>query len=441
MEQEEGGKHMGPVLRFVNALAERIEKAHPDKLIDTLAYWYTEEPPALVRPRKNVRIRLCPIGICTAHSFGSCPRSAYFLKNLKAWSRITNQLYIWHYNTNFSHYLLPFPDFDELAADVPLYKQHGVVGLFMQGAYEKGGGGEMAWLRSYVLAKLLWNPSVDVNGVIGEFLQGVYGKAAPQMRGYLELLHREVRPRPAGLGAHLWIFNVPDYSDGLLTSGMDLLRQAEAAAQDEAAKRRVRKDRLSLEYLALLRAREYKVGGGSYGPTDLDGLKTQATAFIARIREYGIERLHEGQELKVEEIYWAGLQSYPVQTLENSSWRADIVPGLNARVVHLIDKSTGRDLLRRPPPGDRGYPAMGGISAGFYPDQHGRAWDVTWALESSSGSELHLNATAAGGLVLRRSYVLSSSGLSTKTVVENTGAAPQSVRRAGPRRTGSRRYR
>ncbi|MBI4890566.1 MAG: DUF4838 domain-containing protein [Acidobacteria bacterium] len=130
-EAEEGGKHIGPVLRFVNAVAERIEKRHPDKLIDTLAYWYTEEPPAQVRPRRNVRIRLCPIGICTSHSFGTCPRSAYFLKNLKAWSGITNQLYIWHYNTNFSHYLLPFPDFDELAADIPLYKERGVVGLFM----------------------------------------------------------------------------------------------------------------------------------------------------------------------------------------------------------------------------------------------------------------------------------------------------------------------
>jgi hypothetical protein len=427
VEQEEGGRHMGPVLRFVNAVAERIEKTSPDKLIDTLAYWYTEEPPALVRPRRNVRIRLCPIGICTSHSFGSCPRSAYFLKNLKAWSGITNQLYIWHYNTNFSHYLLPFPDFDELAADVPLYKQHGVVGLFMQGAYERGGGGEMAWLRSYVLARLLWNPSVDVAGVIDEFLQGVYGSAAPRMREYFELLHREVRPRPAGLGAHLWIFNVPDYSEALLTSGTQLLQQAEAAAESEEVRRRVRKDRLSLEYLGLLRARQYSVYGDVFTATDLNGLKTQAAAFMARIREYGIERLHEGQELKVEDEYWAGLRAHTVYTLENSAWRADIVPSLNARVVHLIDNSSNRDLVRRPPPGDRGYPALGGITAGFYTDQHGRAWDITWTVESSSASELHLKAAAEGGLVLRRAYVLSASGLSTKTVVENTGAAPQPV--------------
>jgi hypothetical protein len=427
VEQEEGGKHMGPVLRFVNALAERIEKSHPDKLIDTIAYWYTEEPPAKARPRPNVRIRLAPIGICTAHSFASCPRSAYFAKNLKAWSEITNQLYIWHYNTNFSHYLLPFPDFDELAADIPLYKKHGVAGLFMQGAYEEGGGGEMAWLRSYVLARLLWNPSVNVNEVIDEFFQGVYGGAARRMRMYFDLLHHEVRPRPAGLGAHLWIFNVPDYSEALLTTGMQLLRQAETEAGSEAVARAVRKDRLSLEYLALLRAREYRVDGGFYSPAGLAGLKKQAAEFLRQVREFGIERLHEGQDLKLEDAYWEGLQSHPVHTLENAVWRADIVPGLNGRVVRLIEKPSGRDLLRRPPPGDLGYPALGGIMAGFYPDQHGRAWDVNWTVESASAEEVRLGAQAPGGLRLRRIYSLEAGGLQTRTVVENTGQDAQPV--------------
>ncbi len=54
---------------------------------------------------------------------------------------------------------MPFPDFDELAADIPMYKRHGVVGLFMQGAYRRAAAAENAELRSYVMAKLLWDPS------------------------------------------------------------------------------------------------------------------------------------------------------------------------------------------------------------------------------------------------------------------------------------------
>ena len=66
-----------------------------------------------------------------AHPFEGCRHDAYFMDNLRAWSEITNQLYIWHYNTNFHHYLAPCPDFDELAADIPMYQRHGVVGIFL----------------------------------------------------------------------------------------------------------------------------------------------------------------------------------------------------------------------------------------------------------------------------------------------------------------------
>ncbi len=45
-------------------VAAEVEKQYPDKLIDTLAYQYTETPPLQGAPAANVRIRLCPIGAC-----------------------------------------------------------------------------------------------------------------------------------------------------------------------------------------------------------------------------------------------------------------------------------------------------------------------------------------------------------------------------------------
>ena len=42
---------MGSNLTFVNAVAERIEKAHPHVKVGTLAYWYTRKPPKTVTPR------------------------------------------------------------------------------------------------------------------------------------------------------------------------------------------------------------------------------------------------------------------------------------------------------------------------------------------------------------------------------------------------------
>ena len=58
---EHEGTHAGTLIHFVNAVAEEVEKEHPDILIETLAYQYTRKPPRHVRPRRNVVTRLCSI--------------------------------------------------------------------------------------------------------------------------------------------------------------------------------------------------------------------------------------------------------------------------------------------------------------------------------------------------------------------------------------------
>ncbi|MFN7934269.1 MAG: DUF4838 domain-containing protein [Bryobacteraceae bacterium] len=423
VEEEEGGEHSGPMLRFVNAVAEQIGKKHPGKLIDTLAYWYTENPPLKVRPAPNVRIRLCPIGICVSHSFLSCPRSTYFRKNLEAWSKITNQLYIWHYNTNFSHYLLPFPDFDELAADVPVYKKQGVVGLFMQGAYAPGGGGEQSELRAYVLARQLWDPAVNVDQTVNEFLDGVYGAAAKPMREYFDLLHREVRG-PGG--KHLWIFNIPDYSAEFLPRAKELFARAEKLAGDDGTRRRVRKARLPVDYYQLLRDSQFGVRDGFYTPVRLDELKTRALALIAEMRTHGIESIHEGQPLERDVKTWTEMKSLRAYTLENSAWRVDVVPELNGRVVRMMEKASGRDLLRQFPPGESGYPNNGGILASLHVDYLARAMELPWSGEQQ-GDRVLLTGRAENGLRLKRMLWLEADGLHTESVVENASSGPLTV--------------
>jgi hypothetical protein len=424
VEQEEGGQHSGPLLRFVNAIAKEIGKRHPGKLIDTLAYWYTENPPRNVRPAPNVRIRLCPIGICVAHSFTSCPRSAYFYRNLQAWSKITNQLYIWHYNTNFTHYLLPFPDFDELARDIPVYQNHGVVGLFMQGSYARGGGGEASELRAYLLARMLWNPKVDVQRTIDEFLQGVYGPAAPPIREYFELLHAQVR---GPQGRHLWIFNVPDYSTDFVEKAQSIFSRAEALAPDDATRQHVRKARLPVEYYDFLRASRYELHNDSYSPVDITGLVTRARDLFARMRTFGIESLHERGTLDQDEKQLANVRSLPAIALENASWRVDVVPDLNARIVRMLDKQTGLDAARQLPPGDSGYPNAGGQLATAHSDYYGRAWTVQWAIESRRSDRVVLNGNCENGMRLSRVLELTASGLHTVTSATNASTRTAST--------------
>jgi hypothetical protein len=431
VEQEEGGAHSGPILRFVNALAAKIEKRHPGKLIDTLAYWYSENPPARVRPRPNVRIRLCPIGVCETHPYEQCPRDAYFMKNLKAWSEITSQLYIWHYNTNFSHYLLPFPDFDELATDIPMYKKHGVVGLFLEGAYPEGGGAENAELRSYIMAKLMWNPNVDVKTLIDEFHHAYYGKSSKPMGEYFDLLHVEVRMPPQGIGHHHWIYGVPDFSEQFLPRAKGLFQQAELAAESESVRNRVKRARLSLDYLDLLYAMRFEVNNGWYAPLNIIELKSRFARFFSNVRGFGITELHEATPLvEDEKLFSASVKPYPVATLENANLRVDVAPDLNGRVVRMMDKKSGENLLRRLDPGEYLQPDTGGLSLLVTPDYYSLPLEIHWQLESLDAPlRLTLTGTGPNNLKLHRILRLPAEGtrLITETTLEAGGDHPVEV--------------
>ncbi len=431
VEREEGGAHSGPILRFVNAVAAEVAKKHPEKLIDTLAYWYSEPPPLHARPLPNVRIRLCPIGVCEAHAYENCKEDAYFMNHLRAWSKITNQLYIWHYVTNFSHYLLPFPDFDELAADIPMYGKNGVVGIFLEGDYAEGGGGENAELRSYVMARLLWNPSVDVNKTINEFMSAYYGKAARPMRAYFDLLHRQVRPAPQGNGRHMWIYSSPGapyLSEEFLAQSLKLFHEAETAADDDATRARVTKARLSIDYVRLMHAKAFQVRDESYEPANFQQLKESFRSFMNDVRSFGITQLHEGVGLTVDEENFSKLiRPYRVATLENAALRVDVAPELSGRIIQMIDRKTGKDVLRRPDPGDRLYPDVGGLSVSVYSDYlAARPLEAKWELEpQTETTELRLTGTYANGLKARCAIRMGKAEpyLQTETTLENGGAS------------------
>lgn len=429
VEQEEGGAHSGPILRFVNAVAAEVGKTHPDKLIDTLAYWYSEPPPSKVRPVPNVRIRLCPIGACEGQAYDRCIYSRYFLDHLQGWARITDQLYIWHYVTNFRHYLLPFPDFDELAADIPLYKKNGVVGIFLEG--DSTPGGENAELRSYVMARLLWNPNVDLDATVNEFMAAYYGQAAPLMRDYFDLQHRQVRLPPQGTGRHMWVSSQPGspyLSADFLGQATKLLGEAESAAADEATRKRVQKAQLSVDYAKLVHSKAFLVRDGWYAPENLDALKENFRSFLASTRSFGITHLHEGKALEQDENEFAKyIKPYRVAALENSSLLVVVAPELSGRIISIIDKVTGADFVNHPDPGEFGYPDLSGLGAFVYADYVLRKpYDVVWELEAQpEPTEIHLKGTSSNGLKMKRTIRLlgEKAGVHTETTVENAGSS------------------
>jgi len=250
IDREEGSPS-GSLLRFVNAVAEDIEHDFPNVAIDTLAYQYTRKPPKITKPRPNVIVRLCSIECSFSRPLAD-DRNRAFRDDIEGWSKVCGRLYVWDYTTNFAHYILPHPNLRVLAPNIRFFVDHGVKGVFEQGAYQSYGS-EMAELRGWVLAKLLWDPTRDPQKLIDEFLDGYYGPAAPEIRAYLKLTHDAVE----AAGDPLTCYSPPDakfLSLRTLSEGMKHLQAAEAAAGDDTALRhRVQVAQLPVLYTFIVR--------------------------------------------------------------------------------------------------------------------------------------------------------------------------------------------
>jgi len=246
----------GLVLRFVNSVAADIEEEFPNVAISTLAYQYTRKPPKLTKPRPNVIVRLCSIE-CSFSNPLADERNRKFHDDIVGWSKIADRLYIWDYTTNFRHYIMPHPNLRVLGPNVKFFADHNVKGIFEQGAYTTNGA-EMAELRAWVLAKLLWNPNLDGRKLIDEFIEGYYGPAAPHFKAYLKVTHDAVE----AAGDHLGCFSAHTakfLSFETLSKGSEHLKAAEQAVQnDPDLQFRVQVAQLPVIYTFLMRWNEMR---------------------------------------------------------------------------------------------------------------------------------------------------------------------------------------
>ena len=254
---DEEGSHAGTMVRFVNAVAERVEREFPDVLIETLAYQYTRKPPKKTRLRHNVVPCLCTIELDFAHAIPESPylQNKDFMSDIVGWGRQTDQLYVWDYVTQFTHYPCPFANVYALQGNIRFFRENGVKMLFEQGAREGYHAG-FAELKAWLLAKLMWNPDADVKALLDEFFDGYYGKAAPFVREYFEELHRRQRTRSADPKCPLCIFDgvdSPPYDDPAFMAWADglWLKAEQAVAGTEPYGYNVKMGRFSHLYVKL----------------------------------------------------------------------------------------------------------------------------------------------------------------------------------------------
>lgn len=266
---EAEGSPSGSIIRFVNRVADEVAKVAPDKIVETLAYQYSQHPPRTARPRDNVMVCLCSIGCDFSRPLAESrfPADAAFLADLGAWSGMTRRLYVWDYTTNFSHFQLPHPNVKSLQANIRSFRDAKVHYLFEQGVF-KGWHGDFAELKAYLLGKWMWDPDLPAEPLLDRFFRGYYGAAAACARECFERLHalphdeakNPLKPFTA-FGAHASSSNAV-----FLAESRALWRRAEELVRDDPVRRyNVRTSSLPIDYAVFLRCERDASGAVTRG--------------------------------------------------------------------------------------------------------------------------------------------------------------------------------
>jgi len=301
------GTPAGSLIYFCNEIAKVIAEKYPEvgldgrprKMIHTIAYTYTEPPPKALKPAPNLTVTLCHMyPSCDSHPIETCPKDARYFEHLTGWLALTDNVMVWHYLVDFTHFSLPFPNFNAIRADLPMYARRGVQGFLGQAA-PMGSGNEMGELRNYVCAKLAWNINEDVDALIDDFMDGFFGPAAGPMRKHFNLIHKEVEDPDRHM--HLYSGLEAGYlTDDVMTRIGELFDEAEAAVRDDPALlKRVRKERMGEWYAHLISHPRLVAREGFIETVDREQRKIWLDNYLKTAKSSGITRHCEDLPMRV----------------------------------------------------------------------------------------------------------------------------------------------
>ncbi len=302
---KEEGSESGPVIRFVNAVAEEVEKEFPDVWVETLAYRYTRTAPLKVKPRENVVVRLCTIECSFSEPLGEGDQNRALRDDIEAWSKIADQLFVWDYVTNFVSYMLPHPNLHVLADNIRFFIDNNTIGLFEQGDVYCDAG-DFVRMRNWVISKLMWNPNLDENELIEEFITGYYGeKAAPYLMKYWEILTNQVVEANEYLSCYMenssgW-FSIPAYLEAAT-----FMEKAIDATTDETLKRRLRREQIPIKYVRLLENKRFEEYAQSSGNPSLiiNDKEVALNEFMTLLKEFDVTMVREDFTENANHIEW-----------------------------------------------------------------------------------------------------------------------------------------
>ena len=297
LNKDHGGPQ-GSLYTFLNKIAKRF----PKKQLCTLAYLHTYNPPINLKIASNITTLFCPIEMDRGNPISLKNNNKPVANALARWQSASKNLFVWDYTVQFANYISPFPNVSYFEENYTTFKANNVKGLFVQGYADVPG--DFSELRQYLLAKLLWDASIDVKATTADFLRGFYGKAASEIENYLKLLSENQKKSKAYLD--IYSGPVQNRTTYLTPEAMNqydkfLEKAWQAVDEDKTIQKRVEKLRLALEYTYFEQAKFYGadahglfITNSNGGKIIKEGLNERVQRFSQECKNDGIYELSEG---------------------------------------------------------------------------------------------------------------------------------------------------
>ncbi len=276
------GLYMDRLLTFANAVAKKVAKKYPDKILLVLAYAKgTEELPLKTKPEKNVGIVFCfwksswPVRETTF-----CQKNNYGLELLKKWSELApGRVLLFMYPSNIY----------EVAEKNRLARKLGCKGFYHCG-----------WVRSEfpeitmgLTGQMLWNPDINLDKAARNMMNVLYGKqAAPYMFQYFKmhngLMLKLSSGRMPGFDYYRQGYRFVKAPESFAKKGLVLLNKAERAAGNNVQRKRIEKLKYQLLFADI----------NTRNPVYVDMDKEQLKKFASKLTEF----LQLARKLRIRQV-------------------------------------------------------------------------------------------------------------------------------------------
>ena len=251
---EKEGSFSGPMLDFINDLADRAKKDYPDITLSCIAYTRLAiKPPKTLRPRDNVLIRVCNLGVEYGEGQSETvrkvtdPQNAEFKGIVESWGKICKHMGIWDYWVLYNKpFPFPYSVIGNMEDNFRFYRKNHAETMIVECEYPEQTS--FFALKRWLGLKLMQSPERPVKPLIDQFMQAYYGKAAGVMREYLDYLEKRQNEDPeAHYGATL-PYQYKYLDRNFFATANGLLDKAEAlTGDDKEASIHVRHERVPVD--------------------------------------------------------------------------------------------------------------------------------------------------------------------------------------------------